>query len=322
MEQSNTPTPNAKKSKIIIAAVVATLVIALFFFFNSQQQQIDANILTIEQAKVKSDSLYNEMKEELAFYKQDNQELYKQLLTKEEQLEKLYVKINRLIGQAERDKAAKKQITDKLATLSSEIAELRVFVEAQTKNMEELRLENQRLKAQKDSLQNQVVKKNKQTKSLQNSSDALEEENKILADKVEAASVLQIVNIKAVGLRTKNNGTRVGIDVARRTEIVDVCFEIVPNTITPVGVNRLYLRLIDPAGFTVQDRNRGSGRITTIDEERIDYTISKTFDYDPNLFSLCMEWSSYPSTPFTSGRYQIELYNKSRLVGTAFFNTK
>lgn len=326
MENTTEPSANTqggnKKVIFIILLALFGLIGTAAFLMSRNEKDTEEKVLSIERAKFKSDSLYTEMKQDLAFHKQNNEDLYTQIVAKEEELEKLYVKINRLIGQAERDQAAKKKVSSKLAALSKEISSLNEFVDAQTKDIEELRVENQRLKRQKDSLARVANENSEKNKNLINSTTQLSEENKELNSKVDEASVLRVVNIKSVGLRTRNNGKRVGVAAAKRTEIVETCFEIVPNTITPKGVNRFYLRMIDPAGFTVQDRGRGSGRLTTVKGDRVDYTTSKTFDYDPSIFSLCIEWDSYPSTPFISGTYTIEVYNKGRLVGTQLFNTK
>jgi uncharacterized protein YxeA len=322
MENSTTPQKSNKTIIVLIIFALVALIGTAAFMMSRNEKDTEDKFLSIEQAKFKSDSLYTEMKKDLAFYKQNNEDLYAQIVEKEEELEKQYVKINRLIGQAQRDQASKKQIEAKLITLSKEISTLNEFVETQTKDIEELRVENKQLKAQKDSLAAAIKATAEQNKKLNNSTAQLSEENKKLSSQIEEASVLQIVNIKAAGLRTRNNGTRVGVAAAKRTEIIETCFDVVPNKVTKEGVNRFYLRLIDPSGFTLQDRGRGSGKITSVENERIDYTISKTFDYVANSRSICMEWESYPSTPFVSGTYVIKLYNNGRVVGTQNFSMK
>lgn len=320
--QQQAPNNKAKLALLLLLLLIILAGLGYAFSGKNTNKELEDKIISLEQAKVKSDSLYNNMKKELASYKQNNEDLYEQLADKEEELEQYYGKIKRLIAQAERDKASNKAIQIKLQKLSQEINGLKIYVDNQTKDIEELRQENIRLKKEKEALEEKVKKSQQENDNLKNSSSNLKEENENLAEKIDEAEVLRIVNMKAAGLRTKTNGKRVGISFAKRTEIIETCFEIVPNKVTPVGVNRFYLRLIDPAGFTVQDRNRGSGRLTTQDAKRIDYTVSKTFDYDPGIFSLCMEWSSYPTTPFSAGEYTIEIYNKGRKVSSKNFTMK
>ncbi len=323
MENTVEAVPNTPK-KIIAAIIVALfclLIGGVIFWANKDNQKRQERLITLQEAKFKSDSLYTAMKSELAIYKQSNDDLYTKLVDKEEKLEQLYTKIKRLIAQAERDQTAKKQIQIKLKSLALEINNLNTYVEKQTKDIAELRTENQRLKKEKETLKAEVKAKAKENTELQQNSSTLEEDNKDLEKKVEEASILRIANLKTAGFRLRPNGKRVGVNPARRTEIIETCFEIVQNNVVTVGVNYFYLRIVDPKGQVLADPSRGSGQLIDHKGNKIAYSMKKTFDYDPNVFSICMEWNK-TSKPFQSGTHQIEVYNKGRLVGSYAFSMK
>jgi hypothetical protein len=316
--------PKKKNNKIILIIVLLLLVVsAVGYYALSNKKVAEERIITLEQASHQSDSLYNELKNELAKYKQENEELYAQIARKEAELESQYSKIKRLIQQATKDKAARRKIQLKLKNLDLELENMRVYVDEQTLDLNELRAENRRLKKEKELLDKKYAEELEERKRLALAGEDLQNVNEELNKKLNTASVLQTNNVEAKGLRLKNNGDRRGINVAKRTEFIEVCFDIVKNEVCEPGANRFYLRLINPSGAVVSDPNRGSGKLTLFDEtEAISYTTSKIFEYNPSVKNLCMEWYAYPNTPFQAGRYRIELFNKGRKVGTYNFDTK
>lgn len=315
--------PKKKSSSFIFILLLLIVGSAVGYYFLTDKKASEQKVITLEQAAHQSDSLYNELKAELANYKQENEELYAQIARKEAELESQYSKIKRLIQQAKKDKSARRKIELKLKNLDLELENMRIYVDEQTLDLNELRTENRRLKKEKELLDKQYAKELEERKRLEQAGADLQNTNDEINKKLNTASVLQTNNVNAKGLRLKNNGDRRGINSAKRTEFIEVCFDIVKNEVCETGANRFYLRLISPSGAVVSDPNRGSGKLTLFEEtEAISYTTSKIFDYDPSVKNLCMEWYAYPNTPFKAGRYRIELYNKGRKVGTYNFDTK
>ncbi len=321
-----TPPPSkgpSKKLLLGIAALVILLLVSALIWSRGTNSQQAEQLLTLSEARTQSDSLYHELKQQLAIYKQDNQELYAQIARKEAELEQQYSKIKRLIDQASRDKKDRKTIQEKLQTLSQELGGLRQYVSEQTLDLDELREENRRLKRERRDLDEQYAQELALRKRISQQGADLQKENQAMQERLRAAAVLQANNVKAVGLRLKNNGERKGISVAKRTELVEICFDIVRNEVTEQGPNRFHLRLVDPTGNVVKDDSRGSGQLELFDGSgTIQYTTSKIFDYNPSVKNLCLEWYAFPNTPFVSGTYLVELYNKGRLAGTYNFKTK
>jgi flagellar basal body-associated protein FliL len=322
--ETDAGTPTKKKNRLPIIVVLLLLVIlAVGYYAFANKKAAKEEVITLEQAAHQSDSLYNELKSELANYKQENEELYSQIARKEAELESQYSKIKRLIQQAKKDKSARRKIELKLKNLDLELENMRLYVDEQTLDLNELRVENRRLKKEKELLDKKYAEELEERKRLAQAGKDLQDTNEEINKKLKTASVLQTTNVGAKGLRLKNNGDRRGINTAKRTEFVEVCFDIVKNEVCEPGANRFYLRLISPSGAVVSDPNRGSGKLTLFEEtEAISYTTSKIFEYNPSVKSLCMEWYAYPNTPFQAGRYRIELYNKGRKVGTYNFDTK
>lgn len=313
----------SNNKKWIIAAIILLLLSGLGYCLLTKNNAAQEKILSLEQASHQSDSLYNELKRELAVYKQENEELYSQIAQKESELENQYSKIKRLIIQAKRDKAAKKEIQTKLDNLSTELANMRAYVEEQTLDLEELRIEVRRLRKEKEALDAKYAAELEERKRLAQEGADLQDANNALNEKLNTASVLQVANVHASGARLKGNGERKGVHLAKKTEVVEICFDIVKNEVCESGPNRFFVRILDPDGAVVSDTNRGSGKLKLFDdEEEIGYTVSKIFTYNTDVSALCVDWFTYPTTPFKKGTYHIELYNKGRQVGKYDFVTK
>ncbi len=314
-----TPPIEKKSNKKLLIGLIAVLLVGLIgvlIWSQSNSSKQAEQIISLAEARTQSDSLYREMKQQLAIYKQENQELYAQIARKEAELEQQYSKIKRLIEQASRDKKSRKTIQGKLQTLSNELGDMREYVEKQTMDLDELREENLKLKRERRELDEQYAEELALRKRLAQQGADLARANKEMQERLRSAAVLQTSNVKAVGLRLRNNGQRKGISTAKRMELMEVCFDLVRNEVTEAGPNRFHLRLVDPSGKVVRDENRGSGTLELFDGSgTIQYTTSKIFDYDTSVKNLCMEWYAFPNTPFESGIYRVELYNKGRLSG-------
>ncbi len=322
------PVPEQKKSKngLLIGIIVLVLLLVIGFVYKSMNDTIDeANekIISLEQAVHQSDSLYNELKHQLANYKQENEELYAQISRKESELENQYSKIKRLIEQAKRDKSAQKEIQSKLATLSAELDNMREYVDSQTLDLEELRVENRRLRKEKELLDEQYAEELATRERLEQEGEDLQNANEALQKKLNTASVLLTKSIDVKALRIRNNGEKKAVILAKRCELMEICINIVRNEVCPEGPNRFFMRIIDPAGRVLLDQNRGSGKLILFNNgEETDYTTSKIFDYNTTVTNVCIEWFAYPNTAFVKGTYQIELFNKGREVGKQSFTFK
>jgi DNA repair exonuclease SbcCD ATPase subunit len=318
------PKQRSNKNKIIgVTLLIVCLAFTALYLLMFNQARTPIQAFDLQRAQVVSDSLYNELKNTLAIYKQENEDLYVQIARKESTLESQYAKIQRLIAQAKRDKTAQKTIEIKVKNLVVELDNLQRFVENQTLDLEELRVENKRLKKEKEKLDALYEQELQAKIKLQAEETALQDKNRALQQKVNTASVLRVHHVRAEIMKIKSNGTYKKALLAKNGELINICFDIIENDVCEPGPNRFFLRVIHPKGSVIYDSNRGSGQLRLYQENQdISFTISKIFDYDTGLRQLCMEWYAYPSTYFTAGEYRIELYNKGRLSGRGQFSSK
>lgn len=328
-EETNIPNPPEQKNSkrllpfAIMGLVILGLLIAVILLMvnNSGQsaelEEASTKIETIEEAKTEAERLYEDAKAQLEQLQVENEDLYIRLADKEAQLEQQYAKISRLIRQAESGQAAQA----KLEQLREEIAQLQQLATAQGAEIEKLKAENARLKAEKTALEGEVTTKEAEKQALAAAKKQLLNENENLSTKVERAKVLRVTNVKGTGIRTRRNGEEKEVNRAGRSEQLRICFDINRNEVAEIGSNRFLLQLKDPNNNIIQEAGANSGRFEYADTgEEIRYTKSHTFDYAPNVESLCIYWSQ--NQGFKSGVYQVELFNKNYLAGKGRFELK
>jgi len=128
------------------------------------------------------------------------------------------------------------------------------------------------------------------------------------------ASVLKTNDIKAMGIKIRNNGEEKEVKSGKRTDRIKVCFELLENNITKPGPQKIYLRIINPAGETIAIEDQGSGIFKDLQhggETR--YTISDVIEYENAPTEMCMYWAD--DNGFEKGAYTTELYHQGYMIG-------
>lgn len=290
------------------------------FFFSAcgDKKPAEAPDFSIDIARAQSDSLYTALKVELARYKQNNEDLYENLAKKESELEVMYGKIKRSISQANRMTSAKQQLQEKLLKLREELSSLEIFVEKQSKNLEELREDNLRLQREKRALQAAYEKEQADRLKLETERASLEEANAVKDAQLARAAVLQVRNFVVTGARLRRNGKKKATESASRADLFSICFDLIPNEFTATGYNRFFARITGPDGKVFSEALNFE---SAADQTPIDYTLSKHFEYSSEVKALCMEWFS-TTDKLAKGTYTIALYNKGYKIETTSLRLK
>ncbi|MCH2044526.1 MAG: hypothetical protein MK212_10455 [Saprospiraceae bacterium] len=318
---------NSKMKMPLILGGLAVVGIIIFLVLqnmskSSELQEANTAILTLDQAKNKSDSLYRELRAQIDLYKDENDAMQSEVISKEDELEKLYGKINRLIKRAEQDKSEKKALEKQLKELSEEIITLKKFVDKQSQSIQELRDENERLRQEKAELNENLDSARTVNDQITDENNNLKDQNANLNDKVALASVLKVANITPKALRFKANGLEKETNVAKKVEKLNICFDIVRNEVAPEELDKFYLRITDPVGVAIIDEGRGSGRFKDVAQDRdVYFTTMKSFTYTVDKKLVCLDWAK-GNNNFISGTYEFEIFNKGYLVGKSSFMLK
>lgn len=310
----------------IAVAIVGLIVFLIYknFVLSGNLENSEIAVLSLDQARMRSDSLYRSLKSNYDIYREENEELYSKIAEKDVELEKYYDRINRLIQQAERDKTAQDQLEAKLVELSEEVERLRKFVDEQKVEIERLAKENAELRDENQTLTNNLENQLTENDSINKQNAELIDENLTLNEKVALASVLKVTNIATQATKANNKGEDRGVNYAKRAEKLKICFDIVPNEVAPQGPDAFQVRILDPVGVMMIIESQGSGRMVLAKQNKeVYYTMAEEFNYSPNSKTICMAWNvENTANKMISGTYSFEIYNKGYHVGTSTLTLK
>ncbi|MFM7728959.1 MAG: hypothetical protein ACKO7B_19835, partial [Flavobacteriales bacterium] len=103
--------------------------------------------------------------------------------------------------------------------------------------------------------------------------------------------------------------------LARRTNKMEVCFDVMDNKIAKGGQKNVYLRITEPSGKTIGNRSSGSGSFTTGSGEELLYTATTTIDYTGAKANVCLSHEEQEDKKFAPGTYLVEVYIDKVLAG-------
>lgn len=320
---SVTSSPN-KNSYVVsgIIGFVLLAVIGLLAYSNVEKRhQLEAAYTEINEAHTLQAELESSVSTALADLeskKGENAEMNTLIEKQQEELEAKRAEITVLLKDKKQLAKARKEITDMRSQIEgylAQIEQMKIENETLTTNNQQLTIEKEALFS---NLQNQVM----ENTQLHEAKAMLVSQNTELTKSVRVGSVVKVKDVKIESLKVRSNGKVAERSSAKRVDQLKVCFNTVPNEVVqPGGTEEFQVRIINPRGETMAVEDLGSGMITnekTGEEVRFTQAAQTTYNNDEQ--HLCMSWT--PNTSFSSGKYQVEIYNKGYLAGTGSFELK
>ena len=189
--------------------------------------------------------------------------------------------------------------------LQLELASLKSMKEDYLEKIDALLLENEQLKKDKTDLATTV-----------------ESLSKNLEKTVNTAAVLKSEYFHVSAYKKRSNSKYAATVIAKRTNKIEACFVLLENAIAKPGMRNIYLRIIEPGGKILGDRNAGSNTFRKSgSEEDLLYTGLKQIDYQNSKQDLCIFWEDAERT-FSSGTYMVEVYVEGFLSGVSSINLR
>ncbi len=321
------------KSKTNFTAIVAAIIIGLlginaFLLYNNKMHHEKENARLTQEVddsaklKLELEKQYYEALSELESMKTGNEELNALIDQQKQELQEKKNKISRLIGQGRKSKTELAEVQEMMSGLRSQLDGYVTEV-TQLKQEKEL-LEQQNVKLAQDKKVLETDLSSQRTMNtelvtakaaLVSEKESLENEKAKLNEKVTQASVVKVMDVTATSWKVKKSGKPAKTRSADKTDRIKVCFTTTQNEVTVPGTEKFYVRLINPIGETLAVENLGSGIMTSgASNEEIRYTQIKELDYVNDAMVGCFLWE--PNTPFSDGKYTVEVYNKGYLAGT------
>lgn len=326
---SGVPTPQKPKGKgaervIAISVVIGVLLLAvigvLTYQMLSTSRKLEEKVAQLEEAeqlRLELEDQYDRALMELEELRDTNAELNSLIEEQIQELEAQRRKIARLI----RDRRRLEEARAELTRLREQVAE---YIE----EIEALKEENAMLAAKADSLSNRVDSLAQQLEGtlaekeqLAQAQAMLVTEKKQLADKVHLASVIKVADVEVTGYKYREGRSPSRRRTAKAVDLLRICFTALPNEVAKPGIEKFFIRIINPIGETLAIEELGSGTIVNPKtQEEILYTQVAEHEYANEEERMCFDWK--PDITFQKGKYTVEIYNKGYLAGSGGFVLK
>lgn len=317
-----TTSPNRNRFAIVAVLGVIMLAVIGFLTYSNVQKghQLDTAYSQINEAHTLQSELETSVDAaiaELESKKSENAEMNALIEQQQQELEAKKTQITALL----KDKSQLAKARQEIAGMKSQVEGYLAQIEQMRAENEALTSSNQQLTVEKEQLTTTIQTKEAENTELSEARAMLVSQNDELTKSVKIGSVVKVKDVKAEGLKVRSNGKVKGKDTAKKVDQLKVCFTTITNDLVAPGNEEFYVRIINPRGETMAVEDLGSGMITNEKTgEEVKFTQNATTPYNNDEQHLCLTWN--PSTPFDSGKYQVEVYNKGYLAGTGSFSLK
>ena len=282
---------------IIFVFIILSLVSSLFFQKEQMQKQMDIKIQFVEEK--------NQLRDELDDLIDEHDNLLEEYSGLGDQLQV-------------QDSIIKQQISDIRGLLRKEndlklarekIDRLKEIAKRYIADIDSLLVLNQKLTKQKDS----VIRVNK---DINWKNYKLNKQNIELEKKVSEGSILEISDLNVTTFRYRKSGRLVETSSAKKTQIIQVCFLVLQNTIAKKEIKNYYLQIIDPNSTVISSDSIKHG----IDSTTFLFTKKDSLFYDNSEQSICLDWQRI--NILKEGIYKVHLYVDERLSAKTAFRLK
>lgn len=321
--------PNQNLKALVIVAILALLGGNVYQFVTNNSLRDDnihkeAEITTLDSAKVELEKQYQESVAELNSLKSDNEELNKSIEVQKEELRLQKEKIAILLKDSKNLKLAKNE----MSTLRSKMEEYVAEINKLKAENDVLTTSNKDLAEQKDNLSKDLQKKGAENQQLNDANaslsaqkEAINKEREDLSRKYNRAAAIQVTKLDATGYQNREGKKPSSKSKASDVDFIEVCFKTSENMNSDAGMEKFYIRIINPLGETESMPSEGSGTLTNnATGTQIKYSTVAMADYKNDEVKACGKFAN-PGA-MQKGVYQIEVYNKGYLVGTTTLKLK
>lgn len=317
---------------IAAVVVVALLAINAFLLYNkySQDKVIEEQKTELAEAdklKIELEKQYHEALSELEEMRSSNEDLNAIIDRQKLELKQQKDRIDQLIREGRDLGKAKAEINNLSAQVAQYVAQIQQLKRenealAQEKNLLTERSKQLEINLDSANLRNQKLSGDFEL--LASEKEQISAERNQLAETVTLASVVKVDDINVTGLKERSSGKTVKKKYAKNVDQLRVCFKTTENDIARPGVERFYVRIINPIGETMAIEELGSGVFISKETgEEIRFTHLKEHNYDNAAQEVCFTWNPHPQPGlFQKGKYTVEIYNKGYLSGKGNFELK
>lgn len=229
-------------------------------------------------------------------------------------VDSLQTQLTQKIDEINRLKGEIRHILKSPATTSSQLREARTKMAELEERIDELRNDNSSMEAEKLSLNSRLDQMTGEVSSLEKNMRRLDEENRLLKEKIRQASVFVASALHLAAIEAKGEKERETTQVKKADKFVTSF--ILQNNFDSFLSADVYVVVVEPDGTVLQNSAWESGTFNTRKGERKNYTRHIKFDYEKGeqkqlIFSLNTD-------RFQKGRYTLQVWQDGGLIGESY----
>ncbi|MCH2214751.1 MAG: hypothetical protein MK086_06230 [Flavobacteriales bacterium] len=298
---------NSGSKKLLIAVIALGLTtIILGILVIVQSQTVEEQTGSISGLEVEKLQLQTDLQDMLIQYDTvtvANEQLSAEITAQQEQIREMLKEIEK-----------HKDDAYIISKLKKEATTLRDIMKGYLVTIDSLNTLNQDLIRDNEYLANELTDAKVKTQELESSKQNLE-------SIVATGSILQTLEISAVGLRIRSNGTQKETNRANKTEIIRTCAKIGENRIAQSGKKEIYLRIISQNGIVLQSEANGNQQFN-FNGVSGKYSVKRSFDYKNASTDVCVFFNIPEDLEVSEGNYIVEMYEGGALIGKTDFDLK
>lgn len=293
MNQPDIQNNRAKERRnniIVIALSVILVTLAVLYFMKDREHRSIVSELNHEK-----DSIQVELSQ--LVYRYDS--LATENDTISEQLFMAQTKVKNLLTEIEQ---TKKVSLGQINSYQKQVTTLRGIMRDFVVQIDSLNRRNQELLAE-----NLEVKQ--QYKQVETEKQQLAEEKQQLEKNLERAAVLQVRELTADAMNSRNKETR----FANRAEQLRVYFVLAENITARRGTKNIYVRIMRPDQLLM---SKSEKNIFQFEDLKIQYSAMREVVYEGHDLPVAIFWDNNGEAPFMTGKYTIDLFSDGHNIGT------
>jgi predicted nuclease with TOPRIM domain len=283
----------------ITLAILTLAVIGLAWLYYTEKEKNKVQVQENVELNITKDSLENNLENMIAEYESlqtNNEEVNKELLAEKERVQEL---LKKLRNERYYSRSKFKEYEKELGTLREIMRSYIVQIDSLNQSNIALRQENMQVRTK--------------YKDVQTQNEELTSKVEEATQKVEVASILRAINAVTEGLN--ENGK-----VRNRSKQINkfrTCFTIDQNRVVESGTKTLYIRIITPADFVMENQQLDSVKVNNM---KVMYSAKRDLEYNNEAIDLCIYYQVYEELP--PGMYTVEIIHGNHVIGQSSMEVK
>lgn len=274
---------------VIVLAVILVAVGVLYFIQNREHRGI------VNELNAEKDSIQMELSSLVVSYdslQTENDTINDQLFVAQAKVKDLLIEIEQ----------TKRVSLEKINSYQKQVTTLRTIMRDFVVQIDSLNRRNQELLAE-----NLEVKE--QFKRSETEKQLISEEKNRLEQNLQRAAVLQVRELMAEALNSRNKETR----FASRAERLRIYFIINENITARRGSKNIYVRIMRPDQLLM---SKSADNLFQFEDLRIQYSAMREVVYEGHDLPVAIFWDNTNEPELMSGTYTIDLFADGHNIGT------